>query len=125
MKKLARILPLFLVVTMLLSLSAGAVYDSMDWKTLNEASTFEEPYVDYESVFDKTQELYLFDEYEKDLFALRDQYPDLMRLEIAGYSELGRPLNLISLISVDSQSASKTQPGDKKTPQVFGEKRPF
>ena len=33
--------------------------------------------------------------------------------------------NLISLISVDSQSASKTQPGGKKNPQVFGEKRPF
>jgi len=95
MKKFFRVIPCVLLLAMLLSTSAGAVHDMMTWGTLDDASTFEEPYVDYESVFDKTQDLYLFSEYEADLKALQEQYPDLMRLEIAGYSELGRPIYVV------------------------------
>jgi len=95
MKKLFRVIPCVLLLAMLLSFSAGAVHDTMTWDSLNDASTFEEPYVDYESVFDKTQDLYLFSEYEADLLSLQEQYPDLMRLEVAGYSELGRPIYVV------------------------------
>jgi len=68
------------------------IYEEMTWRTLNAASTFEEPFKDYVSVFDKTKETYPFQKFEADLFALQAQYPDRMRIEIAGYSELGRPI---------------------------------
>ena len=98
MKKLLCLL-LCLVMLMTLSpLSVSAatktnyIHKKMSWKTLNAADTFLEPYKDYESVYDNTQDKYLFSEFEADLFALRDQFSDLMRLEVIGYSELGRPL---------------------------------
>ena len=95
MKRTFRITALALIVTLLLSLSAGAVHNRTTWVSLNEASTFLEPYVDYESVFDKTEQNYLFADYAEDLHTLQAQYPDLMRLEVIGYSELGRPLYVV------------------------------
>ena len=96
MKKCFSLLLCVVMLSMLVPLSAEAtVYKKMTWKTLNEESTFVEPFTDYTSVFDKTQEKYLFSEFEADLFALRDQFPDLMRLEVIGYSELGRPLYVV------------------------------
>ena len=86
-----------LFTTLATSAQAVTVHKKMSWKQLDKASTLEEPYKDYESVFDKTQEKYLFSEFEKDLFTLRDQYPDLMKLDIIGYSELGRPLYVVIL----------------------------
>ncbi|MBE6963329.1 MAG: hypothetical protein E7443_01840 [Ruminococcaceae bacterium] len=71
------------------------IHEEMSWQTLNQASTFEEPFKDYPSVFDKTKETYPFQKFEEDLFALQKQYPDLMRIEIAGYSELGRPIYVV------------------------------
>jgi len=95
MKKHIRITALALLVTMLLSLSAGAVHNKTTWSSLNKAGTFIEPFVDYESVIDKTEQNYLFADYAADLQTLQAQYPDLMRLEIIGYSELGRPLYVV------------------------------
>ena len=92
MKRAFRITSLALLVAMLLSMTAGAVHNRTTWDSLDAASTFLEPYVDYESVFDKTEQNYLFADYAEDLHTLQAQYPDLMRLEVIGYSELGRPL---------------------------------
>ena len=95
MKKHLRIVSLLLLVTMLLSLTAGAVHNKTTWSSLNQAGTFIEPFVDYESVLDKTEQNYLFADYAADLQTLQAQYPDLMRLEVIGYSELGRPLYVV------------------------------
>ena len=96
MKKCFSLFLCLVTLFMLSPLSAKAiVHKQMTWETLSEASTFVEPFTDYTSVFDKTQEKYLFSEYEKDLLALQQQFPDLMKLEIAGYSELGRPLYVV------------------------------
>lgn len=81
-----------ILLASLLTMTAYAVYEDMTWQTLNENSSCVQPYTDYESVFDKTKELYLFEDYENDLKTLCGQFPDLVHLEIAGYSELGRPL---------------------------------
>ena len=95
MKRTFRITALALLVTVLLSLSAGAVHNKTTWLTLNQAGTFVEPFVDYESVLDKNEQNYLFADYAADLQTLQAQYPDLMRLEVIGYSELGRPLYVV------------------------------
>ncbi|MBE6995110.1 MAG: hypothetical protein E7429_00005, partial [Ruminococcaceae bacterium] len=95
MKKHLRITSLALLVAMLLSMTAGAVHNKTTWLTLNQAGTFLEPYVDYESLIDKTEQTYRFSDYAADLQTLQAQYPDLMRLEIIGYSELGRPLYVV------------------------------
>jgi len=95
MKRCIRITALVLLVTLLLSLNAGAVHNKTTWLSLNQAGTFIEPFVDYESVLDKDEQNYLFADYAADLQTLQAQYPDLMRVEIMGYSELGRPLYVV------------------------------
>ena len=78
-KRLSLLLCIVTLLSILSTSAAGAtVHKKMSWKSLNKASTCVEPYVDYESVFDKTQEKYLFSEFEKDLFALEDQFPSFM-----------------------------------------------
>lgn len=92
MKKFIRYLVCALVLTLVLPLSVAAVHEDMTWQKLDAEDTFDAPYEDYKSVFDRTVEKYKFNEMEKDLFQLQEQFPDLMRLEIIGYSEFGRPL---------------------------------
>ena len=92
-KQLQRCIALLLALLLLPVVKADAVYYAdMTWQSLNAASTFDEPYADYDSVFDRTQEKYLFDDMEADLLALAAAYPAQMRLETIGYSELGRPI---------------------------------
>ncbi|MBR3640883.1 MAG: S-layer homology domain-containing protein [Oscillibacter sp.] len=94
-KRLFRLISLVMAFCLLpVAAPARAItlHGDATWQTLNAETNFVQPYTDYTSVFDRTKEKYLFDELEKDIFELAEKYPEYMRLETIGYSELGRPL---------------------------------